>query len=57
MFMVAWSDGLSGIWLTLIWCRGAVKARLPGPDMTMMGGMVVSESPEPVSLFFFLISG
>jgi hypothetical protein len=28
------SDGLNGIWLTLIWCRGAIKAKFSVPDMT-----------------------
>ncbi len=33
MFTAVCSDGLKGIWLTLIWCRGATKAWLSEPDM------------------------
>lgn len=56
MFTAVCSDGLKGIWLTLIWCRGATKAGLSEPDM--MGSLnicsvgmqnPVSESPETVS--------
>ena len=37
MSTVACSDGLSGIWVILIWCRGAIKARFSGLDMMVDG--------------------
>jgi hypothetical protein len=33
MYTAVCSEGLNGIWLTLIWCRGATMAKLSGPDM------------------------
>lgn len=33
MYAEMCSEGLNGIWLTRIWCRGATMAKLSEPDM------------------------